>query len=390
MNLSWGNLDVRVYAAEAWVSLAPRFAADNPHIIDMLETMVVDPVPQVRLQVACNLQVICKAAPERMWAIANRVATEEPHDGVLASFLNGFLRKFNWAEPERCEAIIDIVRGRMPIAPSDAKRSRDDVQTALGGFAAQLWAGQGRDAARGWLEDWAADPVENSGVLSNYCSNLRGAFFHRYDGSKETGASEMTDRAQYGLELILRSTTSVSAQQYAIATDDARRSVEREAAGKAYHTAESVTHHAMNQIYFGSGANANDQRPALGLPDHPAMTRFLSDYAACLDLFAASGNPATIHHLIELYQYVIPGDPAGVFDAIHAVLLGPAAREGYHHESLGNSVVVRIIQRYLADYRSIFEDEARRARLVAILQLFSNVGWSEALRLLYDLPDLLR
>jgi hypothetical protein len=165
---------------------------------------------------------------------------------------------------------------------------------------------------------------------------------------------------------------------------------EREAAGKAYQTVESVTHCAMNQIYFGSGANANDQHPALGLPDHPAMTRFLSDYAACLDLFAASGNPATIHHLIELYEYLIPGDPAGVFDAIYAVLLGPAAREGYHHESLGNSVVVRIIERYLADYRSILEDEARQARLVAILQLFSDVGWSDALKLLYDLPDLLR
>ena len=44
----------------------------------------------------------------------------------------------------------------------------------------------------------------------------------------------------------------------------------------------------------------------------------------------------------------------------------------------------------LADYRAVFEDEGRRARLVAILQLFSEVGWSDALKLLYDLPDLLR
>jgi hypothetical protein len=133
MNLSWGNLDVRVYAAEAWVSLAPRFAADNPHIVDMLETMVVDPVPQVRLQVAHNLQVICKAAPERMWAIATRVATEEPYDGVLASFLNGFLRKFNWAETERCEAIIDIVRGRM--------RPRRPMHNAAATMSRPPWAG---------------------------------------------------------------------------------------------------------------------------------------------------------------------------------------------------------------------------------------------------------
>lgn len=151
-----------------------------------------------------------------------------------------------------------------------------------------------------------------------------------------------------------------------------------------------VTHNAMNQIYFGSGANANELHPALGLPDHQAMARFLKDYADILDLLAFSGNPATIHHLIELYEYLIPGDPPGVFDAIHGLLLGPAAREGYHHESLGNTAVVRTIQRYIADHRVIFDDVARRARLVEILALFSEVGWPEALKLMYDLPELLR
>lgn len=390
MSLSWGNWDVRVYAAESWVSLAPRFAADNPHIVDMLETMLGDPVPQVRLQVARNLQVISVAAPDRMWEMAYRVASSEPHEGVLASFLGVFLRKFTWAEPEHCEAIIEIVMSRMPIAVSEEKRSRQEIQEALGSFAAQLWAGQGRLAARAWLERWAADPSTFGSALSHYCSALRAAFFYRYDGSRDAGASEMTDRAQDGLELILRATTRISAGNYAIATDETRTHEDREAAGAAYQGAEMVTHNAMNQIYFGSGANANEHHPALGLPDHQAMARFLKDYADILDLLAFSGNPATIHHLIELYEYLIPGDPPGVFDAIHEVLLGPAAREGYHHESLGNSAVVRTIQRYIADHRVIFDDVARRARLVEVLAFFSEVGWAEALKLMYDLPDLLR
>lgn len=390
MNLSWGNSDVRVYAAEAWVSLAPRFAAENPHIVDMLEMMVTELVPQVRLQVARNLQVICKAAPERMWEIATKIAAEEPHDGVLVSFISVFLRKFCFSEPEKCETIIDIVRARMPIARSDAQGSEIPLHTALGSFVAQLWAGQGRPAALVWLEEWAADPVLYSGLLNHYSSALRGAFFHRYDEAKEPGASDMTDRAQDGLDMILRSATAVSASQFAIAVDETAEAAARATAGKAYQAAESVTHHAMNQLYFGSGANANEHNPALGLPDHSAMARFLVDYADILGMLAFSGNPATIHHLIELYEYLSPANPAGVFDAIHGVLLGPAAREGYHHESLGNSAVVRIIRRYIADHRAIFEDETRRSHLVALLQLFSDVGWSDALKLLYDLPDLLR
>ncbi len=390
MNLSWGNWDVRVYAAEAWLSLAPRFAAEHPHIVDMLESMVADPVPQVRLQVARSLQVISDAAPERMWAIAYRVAAEEQHDGVLASFLVSFLRKFTWQDPDHCEAIVEIVRARLPIVPVDPSSSRDGVQSALGGFVAQLWARQGRPAARVWLEAWSADPITYGNLLDSYSSQLRGAFFHRYDGSKEDDASAMTDRAQEGLDMILSAATRVSAEHYAIAMDESAGADDRKAAGQAYQMAERVTHHAMNQLYFGSGAHANEQNPALGLPTHAAMARFLTDYAAILELLAVSGYPATVHHLIELYEYLIPGAPSAVFDAIHSVLLGSAAREGYHHESLGNSAVVRLIRRYIADYRSIFEDQARRTHLVEILQLFSDVGWAEALKLLYDLPDLLR
>jgi hypothetical protein len=48
-----------------------------------------------------------------------------------------------------------------------------------------------------------------------------------------------------------------------------------------------------------------------------------------------------------------------VFDMVHEVMLGPAARQGYHHESLANSVVVRMIRRYIADHRSIFRSAAR-------------------------------
>ncbi len=155
----------------------------------------------------------------------------------------------------------------------------------------------------------------------------------------------------------------------------------RDAAGKAYRAAEQVTHQGMNQLYFGSGANADDLQPALGLPDYAAMKRFLTNYAVILDLLAYSGNPATIRQLIELYEYLTP---AAVFDIVHNVLLGSAAREGYH-ESLANSVVVRAIRRYIVDHRSIFDDSDRRARLVAILALFSDVGWSDALKLIYGL-----
>ena len=79
-----------------------------------------------------------------------------------------------------------------------------------------------------------------------------------------------------------------------------------------------------------------------------------------------------------------------VFDRIAALIVGPAAREGYQFESFGSTVLVKLIRRYLADHRAVFEDEHRRASLVKVLELFSSAGWPDALQLLYELPDLLR
>jgi hypothetical protein len=91
-----------------------------------------------------------------------------------------------------------------------------------------------------------------------------------------------------------------------------------------------------------------------------------------------------------LYGYLADAAPETVFDRLAELLVGPARREGYHFESLGSDALVRLVRRYLADHREVFEDAGRRARLVAVLELFSGAGWPKALELLYELPDLLR
>lgn len=387
--ISWGNCDVRVYAAEAWVSLAPRFAAEYPVIIDRLEAILVDPVPAVRLQAAKNLQVICVAAPDRMWALGEKIATNETDTHILASYLSSSMRRFSHSDPERCEAVLSIVKGRLDGGLSCDHQGRDQLQESLGGWAAQLFAGQGRVLARTWLEEWATDPHLYGDLLESFAYSLRGAFFYRYKPESEAGACEMCGRAQDGLALILTHATRISAEAYGVLTSDAAE-FDKQTAIERYKAAEKVIHHAMNQLYFGSGAFSNNRKGKPGLIDASAMARFLTDYADILALLASTREPSTLHHLLELYEYLMAGDPEKVFETIHFILLGRGQEEGYHHESLGNTAVVRIVQRYIADYRAIFEDEGRRARLVEILQLFSEVGWTDALKLLYELPDLLR
>jgi hypothetical protein len=388
MSISWGNWDVRVYAAEAWVSLAPNFAAERPEIVDRIGEILMDHQPAVRLQAAQNLHVICLAASERMWEMGERIATAETDAQVLTAYLGRSLRRFSHAEPERCEHVLAIAKGRLDDFADDAGE-RDQIQECLGGWVAQLQAGQGRPLASAWLDEWAADPERFQHALNAYTSSLRGAFFGRYAADAEQGDREMNDRAQDGLAKILGPALDISARTHAVLASDAPDE-EKRAAGQEYSAAERVINHAMNQLYFGAGARTEDKEDGPGLNNAGTKARFLADYADILTLLRRSREPATLHRLIELYEHLIPGDPVAVFTAIHAILTGLGAEEGYHFESIGSTAVVKVVRRYIADHRGIFDHPERRAKLVEILQLFSEVGWTDAIGLLYELPDLLR
>lgn len=388
-SLSWGNWEVRVYAAEAYVELARRFGDAHGELVGKFDVMLTDPAPQVRLQAAERLLALWEVARDKLWQLAEQVARDEPHTGVLAFFLHYVVARTTWQDVEKCKAIIEIVRARREAIERDDKPGRDKVAEALGGLTAQLWCWQEETVAFDWLTGWSGNPAAHREYFTSFLSMLRGAFFTRYASGEEHDVG-LSDRSQRAAMIILEACSAASAVSHAAVTEEQVEGDAREAAIATYRPAESIIGHLMNQLYFGSGAHADNREAAVGLMSANTMRRFLDDYRPMLALLAVSHEPSTHHHLVELYEFLIPGDPAGVFDALHALLTGPAARQGYHHESLAAPVIVRMVTRYIADHRSIFEDGTRRAALVEILRLFSDVGWSDALKLLYDLPDLLR
>jgi len=147
------------------------------------------------------------------------------------------------------------------------------------------------------------------------------------------------------------------------------------------------------ELHFGSGAYSGpegEERAPIGLITHDAKVRFLSDYAQILACFARSTEPHTLYHLLELYEFLIPAAPVGVFGAIHGILMTAGRDSGYHVEGQGSAAIVRMVKRYIADHRNVFDDDTRREKLIALQRLFSEVGGSDAVRLLYELPELLR
>lgn len=71
MSIRWGHGDVRVFAANASISFAARFAEQHSVLFDRLEVFLSDPEPAVRLQVAQDLQLLAAVSPDRMWEMGS-------------------------------------------------------------------------------------------------------------------------------------------------------------------------------------------------------------------------------------------------------------------------------------------------------------------------------
>lgn len=253
----------------------------------MIDAILADPVPQVRLQATQSLQVLSRIAPDKMWTLADRIARDEVHVGVLGAFLYHVIPRFTWRNLERCKSIIEIVRARQEAVEREDKPGRDNVAGQLGSLTAQLWCWQREAIALQWLRAWAGDPVAHREFLTSFLSMLRNAFFARYASGEERDVG-LAERSQEAAMVILEACSEVAEASHAAVMGETVEGAERDSAIATYKAAASVIGHLMNQLYFGSGAHTDNREAAVGLMSANTMRRFLVDYRSMLALLASS------------------------------------------------------------------------------------------------------
>ena len=388
-HLAWGNWDVRVNAAAAAMRLAQRFADMHPETLNSLESYLRDPVRTVRLQVAQSINGLWEVARERMWELTDYIAQNEPSRAVLAYFISGPLGRIAQAEAQRTERLLSHILDRSATGDGDGSGPHEFFE-AVGSLVA--WLCVATDNANAWsrMVQWSDDLTLGDSFLWSVTTNLREPLFFGYRPPIQPLQVEMRGRAKRIMERIVAAAVRGKTQSKAVLQGGGLSEADRASTEALYVAGERLLDHACNQFNFGAsvlgqGGEASDEL------DSPSEKRqFLVDYRELLDQLGQHGSAQTIHHLVELYVLLVEASPPEVFDQIAAILTGPALAENYHFEALGADALVSLVKLYLADYRDIFEDPDRRSRLVSVLEEFSKAGWPEALKLLYELPDLLR
>lgn len=389
--MSWGNWDVRVYAAESLIALVPRFGAKRPDLIELLVPFLDDPVPTVRHQISSRLNVLWNVAHDRMWELAEKVAESERDQDVLAFYISGPLGIMAGADAARVTNLLSPILEREWVKAEGAdQRKRDVLGDATANLIAYLYVASNRAEAWSWIERWISDVRRGEVYLGPMLHNLREAFFLSYRDGVDLVAAERAERARQVIGHVTKAAAVAEAQARPHLHNNA---AEAEIAlwQPVFLAADSLIDQICNQLYFGSGAfkSQNDNDP-VGLPTAAAKRQFLHDYGEVLDTLERFSRARTVYNLIGLYSFLIEGNPEAVFDRVVRLLLGAGADDAYQYESLGSDGLVELVRRYLADHRDIFDTRDRRAKLIQVLELFSKAGWPEALRLMFELPDLLR
>jgi DNA replication protein DnaC len=384
---SWGVPAARVDAAEGVILLASHQSCVDDHLLAAVERLVLrDPVPAVRFQVAIRLNTLYLTAPDLMWRLLETVSREEERRGILHFLLKGPLRTLAPYHPDR---IAELTRNIFERKHEGA--GADEVRKGCAALFLGLHMWQGQATCGDFIGRIADDPAEYIDEAHEIVFDMR-SWFNLGLGETSKAEHDAIRTSSFRLaERILRSTwerLSALEKKYE-GVPGPWPEEDQETGRNLARLAESV----CMQIYFASGAYGRDngdhdeEKIPMGAE---ARSRFLREANGILYLLAEFGHASLTHHLMQTLEFLIQYDPKNVFLLVGTVVRS-GKRGGYQYESLAIDLIVKLVERFIAEFRYILqESEECRRVLIEILDVFVEAGWPSARRVTYRIEEIFR
>lgn len=382
VNPHWGKPAARIDAAEGLLALAARSPEVRPDESEALERLMTDPVPSVRFQVAIALHRLFQESPDRCWSMLESMVTRETSSGVARGLLQGPLYALRFIDSDRVATLTRELYNRFAAGPGSKEVRREAVS-----ILANLHVAHGHPEAGSIIAAIPTYLLDHLDEATHLVPGFRDALVLGPVDRADPGAEARRGRA---IDFVLDVTRAAadafrSGIALAAAADQPQEGgTSNEQLEKLAHLLDSV---AMD-LYFVSGAHKSDEEEEG--PASAVQHRLLREAGPIVDELAEIGLAPIAHHLLETLEVLIPCDPDGVFKRVVAVIRG-GRRGRYQYDRMAEEVLVRVVERYLADYRSVFQrdPEARRA-LIEILDTFVQAGSEGARRLTYGLDGIFR
>jgi hypothetical protein len=384
---SWRTPAPRIEAAEGLIVSARNTTCSTSDVLETIDRLARDPVPSVRFQIAKTLNTLYRTAPESMWKIIEQMSQEEPSRGVLQGLLVGPFQRLVGAETDRIVTLTRTIFDRVEEGPGSKK-----VRESCVGLFTRLYIWRDHALCREIVLDIAKNAAATPDEALHVLAHLREPITHGLTQPADPQADAVRGRAldllarflhyaRDGLDELNQRYSNVSFKDWPTQEQERTKCLAR------------LVDHAGRQVYFASEAyeEKRQTQPKDDLSQRRAGTeRFYREAGSILDDLADVGLASVTHHLLKTLQVFIPLDPRGVFIRIGRVVKA-GQKSGYQYESLAANLIVKLVERYLADYRGLFrEDSDCRQILIQILDVFVQAGWPSARRLTYRLEEIFR
>ena len=373
---SWGGPSPRISAAAGLTLMARLESCATQAILEAVERLSSDPVPAVRFQVAERLICLYYTAPDLMWALLERLSHSEESRGVLQGMLTGTLTRIARSHPDR---IVELARAIFNRITQGA--GADLVRTACVSIFVQFYLLQDHPVCHEIVFALADDPGQFANENWSMAANLREALTYGSIAQPNPEHEALRFRAWALMERILRSTHAATLKLLSQNTSTPLAEDEQKRLRGLARLVDSMGH----DLYAASGAS-----DAKHIRSVEEKKRFLSEAGPLLDELTEFNYPSLIHRLLEMFDFLAPVDPPSVFLRIGRIVL-TGRQNGYQYESFGADLIIRIVERYLAEFRGVLRENGEYRRiLIEILDIFVKVGWPQARQLTYRMEEIFR
>ncbi len=298
--------------------------------------------------------------------------------GVKRGLVEGPLRSLIGVDPARVAKVAIGIRRSVAGVPEGGEVSKSCL-----GILRDLFVSGMDDAVSTVIEGIADDPVHHLDEVDYLVRGLHGVLVTGAiapPDSKRDAVRRRSWRFLLGVTEVVAAAFRLGVDQQEATDVGDERLTEEELRSLA-----RVLDAVGWNIYRASGALKRDEAPSTEV-----LRRLYIESGEVIAALADVGLPQLSHRLMEALEVFVTIDPRGVFGQVARVVLG--GREGaYEYDPMAEEVLIRIVRRYLADHREIFQsDEEAQEHLIGVLDTFLAAGSEDARRLIYQLDQIFR
>lgn len=387
---TWSTPSARIDAAQGLPLLCRCPTTINSDVTSAIRRLSEDPANVVRYMIARCLRFLYTPLPDVFWEVVERMASVEFSSPILEALITDHLQQLPPDQEGRVVALGEQIWQRVnrsPTAPDVAQRCVVLFLNWYVNFNTNRFR-ELLDAAlndtRGYAESLRVIPGALRDILSIEPADA--ASTTRDDEIRQRAWTFMLDLAKRSVEAWEELDQDLSQH---LQNDPSWQIPEntRESQKSLYHVLDAIG----TNLYHASGAYEQKGQGCdkASLCNSTETRSVFLDYAepVVLALMPVAFPPVT-HHVVEFLAAYVDLAPERVFVLIAETILA-SEKGSYQHESLAVDLVVRTVERYLAEYRHVLRGSDRcQSLLMQILDIF--VSWPAAYKLTYRLGEIYR